>query len=186
MRFSNIFLLVSLAIAFVFVFIVDLSIDLYLAGLIVILIAFIGNLAIAYLLKTKQKNKDIHIFYNRIKEPLFARWTVLVLAIIILFFVIWDSTDFAGWFWLTLIATKGIEHLIHNTEWSLIIENNTLHERGFWMKAIPISEITKVHINEQAYLELTTPKGMSEYKLESGISVNVRDKIEEIQTNAHV
>ena len=186
MRFSNIFLVVSLAIALACVFIIDFSIDTYVAGIIVILIAFVCNLVIAYLLKTKQRNKEINIFFNRKKEPLIVCWTIPVLAVIILFFIIWDSTDLVGWFWLTLPVSKGIEHLVHNTEWYVMIENNTLHERGFWMKAIPISEITKVHVNDQAYLELTTQKGTTQYKLGSGISVNVRDKIEEIRKYAHL
>ncbi|MFT5824224.1 MAG: hypothetical protein ACI8ZM_005490 [Crocinitomix sp.] len=181
LRYTNILPLSLFVIAVIWKFWMHANIGLYALATAFLLVNLIINLFLAHSLNEKQKNGEIHVFYNRNTGPLFLRWVILTLSAGILFLMVIGLGDMQGWFWLTFMATKGIEHFIKINNWDVIIENNAVYEKSFWMKPILISEITKVHINEQAQLEIRSPKGMTLFKLDSGISVNVRDKIEAIQ-----
>ncbi|NOQ73170.1 MAG: hypothetical protein GQ574_14280 [Crocinitomix sp.] len=180
-RFTNILPLSLFVLAVFWKFWRHADIGLYTLGTALLVVNLIVNLFLAQSLKEKQKNGEIHVFYNRNTGPLYLRWAIIALGAGILYFMVFDSADAGGWFWLTFLATRGIEHFIKINNWDVIIEKNAVYEKSFWMKSILISEITNVHINNQAQLEITTEKGMTLFKLESGVSVNVRDKIEAMQ-----
>ncbi len=181
-RFTNILPLILVAMVLLSIYWIGVDLSIYQFGIAILLLNFIIELILAYSLKRKQDSGEIHLFYKRNNEPLFLKWAILALSLIIIFFVIIDSGDTQGWFWLTLFATKGIEHYLHITNWEVIIENNSVCEKSFWLKPILIANIDKLHINDQAHLEITASKDVSIFKLDSGTSVNLRDQIENIQS----
>lgn len=181
LRYTKFISLILIVTAIIWGYLSHSNYDIYQFITLAFILAFTTELTAIYFLKQKRDNGDIHLFFNRNQEPLFLRWTIITLSVIILFFVILDSSDSQGWLWLTLLVTRGIEHYFKMNHWNALIENNAVHQNSFWMKAISISKINKVHINEQAELEITTSKGMTLFKLDSGTSVNLRDKIEALQ-----
>lgn len=182
-RFTNILPISLFAIVLIWKYWAHGNVSIYELGIALISVNFIIKLFLTHTLNEKQSNGEIHIFYNPNNKPMYLRWAVITFGALILFIIATGASDTAGWFWLTLLATKGAEHYLKKTEWDVLIENNAIYEKSFWMKSIPISEISKLHINDQAQLEITSPKGMTLFKLDSDISVSVRDQIEKMQSN---